>query len=214
MKRTLSFAAKSLLVLACVSLAANFTYAQITESALRGKVTDTQGDAIAASAVVAQSDATGQVRTATTDESGSFVFASLPPGSYTVYVRVPGFKTYALKGLRLNVGVRWDYFGDAKERENRLSSIILGAGNSFGEQIANATVGRVERLYTPEKTNFSPRLGLAFDPFGDGKTSLRAGFSLAFQPHHGQSIAGARALPPDAVQVVSQPSQGIGTQIL
>jgi hypothetical protein len=116
--------------------------------------------------------------------------------------------------LNLNLGVRWDYFGDAKEKDGLLSSIILGSGNSFREQIANASVGRVDRLYKPELTNFSPRVGIAYNPFGDTRTVLRAGFSLAFQPHHGQSIAGARALPPDAIQVVAQPSQGIGTQIL
>lgn len=116
--------------------------------------------------------------------------------------------------LNFNLGLRWDYFGDAREQKGLLSSIILGSGNSFQEQIANATVGRVSRLYKPEKGNFSPRLGIAYDPFGDSKTVIRAGFSLAYQSHHGQSIAGARALPPDAIQVVSQPSQGIGTQIL
>jgi hypothetical protein len=116
--------------------------------------------------------------------------------------------------LNLNLGVRWDYLGDAKEKDGMLSSIVFGSGNSFRERIANAAVGRVDRLYKPELFNFSPRIGLAFDPFGDNKTSIRAGFSLAFQPHHGQSIAGARALPPDAIQVVSQPSQGLGTQIL
>ncbi len=121
--------------------------------------------------------------------------------------------------LNLNLGVRWDYFGDAKEKQGLLSSIILGSGNSFREQITNAAIGRVKRLYKPELTNFSPRVGIAFDPFGDNKTSVRAGFSLAFQPHHGQSIAGARALSPDAVSIVAQPnaanpSQGFGTQIL
>ena len=116
--------------------------------------------------------------------------------------------------LNLNLGVRWDYFGDAKEKDGLLSSIILGAGNSFREQLANAAIGHVKRLYKPELTNFSPRVGIAFDPFGDKKTSVRAGFSLAFQPHHGQSIAGARALSPDAVQVVAQPTSGFGTQIL
>ncbi|HEY8561260.1 MAG TPA: TonB-dependent receptor [Pyrinomonadaceae bacterium] len=121
--------------------------------------------------------------------------------------------------LNLNLGLRWDYLGDPQEQEGLLSSIILGEGNSFRERIARAAVGRVNRLYKPELTNFSPRVGLAFDPLGDGKTSVRAGFSLAFQPHHGQSIGGARALPPDAIQLVTQPnptnpSQGFGTQIL
>lgn len=116
--------------------------------------------------------------------------------------------------LNLSLGLRHDYFGTSTEREGRLSSIILGPGATFQERVANASVGHVERLYSPQKLNFSPRVGVAYDPFGDGKTSVRAGFSLAFQPHHGQSINGARALPPDAVQVVSQPSTGIGTRIL
>lgn len=116
--------------------------------------------------------------------------------------------------LNLNLGLRYDYFGDVTEREGRLSSIILGTGNNFNERLANAAIGRVDRLYIPQKLNFAPRVGLAWDPFGDRKSAVRAGFSLAFQPHHGQSIAGARALPPDAVQGVIQPGNKIGTRIL
>ncbi|UWZ84369.1 TonB-dependent receptor [Occallatibacter riparius] len=113
----------------------------------------------------------------------------------------------------LNLGLRHDYFGDASEKHGLLSSFIPGTGSTFDERLATGAVGRVKRLYTPQKLNFSPRVGFAYDPFGDGKSSIRAGFSLAFQPHHGQSIAGARALPPDAIQGVLSPAQGIGTQI-
>jgi len=116
--------------------------------------------------------------------------------------------------LNLSLGLRHDYFGDVQEREERLSSIIFGEGSDFRERLANASIGRVDRLYKPERANFAPRIGIAYDPVGDRKTSLRAGFSLAYQPHHGQSIAGARALPPDAIQGVSQPRSNIGTQIL
>lgn len=116
--------------------------------------------------------------------------------------------------LNVNLGLRHDYFGDAQEREGRLSSLIWGPGDNFAERLRNASVGRVTSLYRPQRTNFSPRIGLAFDPFGDGKTSLRAGFSIAYVPHHGQSISGARALPPDAVQGVIQPAAAVGTRIL
>jgi len=116
--------------------------------------------------------------------------------------------------LNLNLGLRHDYFGDVSEREGRLSSIVFGPGSTFRERLANASLTRVDRLYEPERTNFSPRIGLAYDPFGDGKSAVRAGFSLAYQPHHGQSISGARALPPDALQGVVQPSNKIGTTIL
>ena len=116
--------------------------------------------------------------------------------------------------LNLNLGLRHDYFGDVREREGRLSSIVWGQGNTFRERLANASLTRVDRLYTPQKANFSPRIGLAYDPFGNGKSAIRAGYSLAYQPHHGQSISGARALPPDALQGVVQPSNRIGTRIL
>ena len=110
--------------------------------------------------------------------------------------------------------MRHDYFGTVTERDGLLSSIVLGPGETFREQIAGASLGRVDRLYSPEKTNFSPRIGLAWDPTGRGRMSIRSGFSLAYQPHHGQSISGARALPPDALDGVIQPSNGIGTRIL
>jgi hypothetical protein len=116
--------------------------------------------------------------------------------------------------LTVSLGVRHDYFGTVSEAEDRLSSIILGPGDTFEEQIANASIGRVDRLYTPETLNFSPRVGITVDPTGKGRTTLRSGFSMAYQPHHGQSISGARALPPDAIQGVIQPSNRIGTTIL
>jgi hypothetical protein len=116
--------------------------------------------------------------------------------------------------LTANLGLRYNYFGAPMEHSGKLSSIIFGAGNNFTERLATAAVGRVDSLYTPQKLNFSPRVGLAWDMSGDGVTILRAGSGLAFQPHHGQSIGGARALPPDAVQGQIQPGAGIGTRIL
>jgi hypothetical protein len=118
------------------------------------------------------------------------------------------------QNLSLSLGVRHDYFGTVSEREDRLSSIILGPGATFNEQLAGASIGHVDRLYEPERLNFSPRVGLAWDPRGNGRMSIRSGYSMAYQPHHGQSISGARALPPDALQGVIQPSNKIGSQIL
>jgi hypothetical protein len=116
--------------------------------------------------------------------------------------------------VSLSLGLRHDYFGTVSERDGRLSSVVLGEGTTFEEQLRHAAIARVDRLYEPQRLNFSPRVGMAWDPSGDGRTSVRTGYSLAYQPHHGQSISGGRALPPDAVQGVIQPSNGIGTAIL
>jgi hypothetical protein len=116
--------------------------------------------------------------------------------------------------LSVSLGVRYDYFGSAQEREGRLSSIVFGEGDTFQERLANASLTRVDKLYDAEKLNFSPRIGVTYDPWGDGRTVVRTGFSMAYQPHHGQSIAGARALPPDALQGVIVPAAHIGTRIL
>lgn len=120
----------------------------------------------------------------------------------------------ATRHLTFNLGLRYNYFGAPAERDGLLSSLIFGAGDDFAQRLASASIGRVDRLYDPQKLNFSPRVGLSWDIAGDGRTVFRAGGGMAYQPHHGQSIGGARALPPDAVQGVLQPNVGIGSQIL
>jgi hypothetical protein len=115
--------------------------------------------------------------------------------------------------LSANFGLRYNYFGDPQERNGILSSIVFGQGNNYFNRLASASLTRVERLYRPQRMNFAPRGGIAYDLKGDGKLVMRAGGGLAYQPHHGQSVGGARALPPDAVQGILQPNVGIGTTI-
>ncbi|MGH9800975.1 MAG: carboxypeptidase regulatory-like domain-containing protein, partial [Blastocatellia bacterium] len=78
--------------------------AQFTEAALKGRVTDTQGNVVVASPVVARNDQTGQIRSTTTDDNGAYLLASLSPGNYTIFVRVAGFKTFEQRALKLSVG--------------------------------------------------------------------------------------------------------------
>src|SRR5437763_11544577 len=55
---------------------------------LHGQVTDQNG-AIVVGAKVTLHGPTGQARTATTDSTGSYSFANLPPGDYTMAASAP-----------------------------------------------------------------------------------------------------------------------------
>jgi len=115
--------------------------------------------------------------------------------------------------LTLTLGVRNDYFGDPSERRGELTSIIFGTGSTLDEKLANASVGQVGHLFHGSPVNFSPRVGLAYDPFGDGKSTIRAGFSLAYEPIHGHTVMGGTSNPPYAIQGVIWPANGYGTTI-
>jgi hypothetical protein len=71
---------------------------------LTGAVTDSTGAVVAGATLVVHSDETGEdVRTVTTNESGSFNITNLPAGRYTVTVKNAGFELFVAKDVILNV---------------------------------------------------------------------------------------------------------------
>ena len=79
---------------------ATFAGAQTYQGALRGVVKDIQGVIPGAEVTLVNEDTNGQ-RTAVTNEVGEYVVASVLPGSYTVRVSLPGFKTEQRQGFRI-----------------------------------------------------------------------------------------------------------------
>ena len=88
--------------------------------------------------------------------------------------------------LTVNVGVRWDYFGVIGEDHNQFS-------------IYNPAVGLVQKsqLYPKDFNNFSPRLSAAWDPFGKGKTVIRAGAGVFYDGFSQDFFTGQLALNTD-----------------
>ena len=70
---------------------------------LRGQVTD-QNDAIVAAAKVMIRASTGELKTAITDSSGSYSFANLPPGDYTVEASAPSLVLQESVKITLKAG--------------------------------------------------------------------------------------------------------------
>ena len=79
------------------------------------------------------------------------------------------------RNLTLNYGLRWDYYGVIRAQNSLFS--ILTPGDEL-QQIG--TSGAPSTLYPKDWTNFAPRISVAYDMFGDGRTMLRAGYGLFY----------------------------------
>ena len=114
-----------LTLFACLALLATALAAQsIVSGELAGTVTDPSGASVAAARITLQSDATGDVHTATTGASGEFHFSLLRPDVYTVTVAATGFATTNQK-VTVNLG--------------QVSSVKIQLGLQSQTQIVNVT---------------------------------------------------------------------------
>jgi outer membrane receptor protein involved in Fe transport len=113
--------------------------------------------------------------------------------------------------LTLNLGLRYEYYGVQHNADRSLdSNFYLGSGSTLQEQIANGSVQRaidspVGGLWRPDKNNFAPRLGFAWDIFGDGKTSLRGGYGMSYERNFGNVTFNVIQNPPAYAVVTISP---------
>jgi outer membrane receptor protein involved in Fe transport len=80
----------------------------------------------------------------------------------------------ATPNLTINAGLRWDYFGVIGEKNNLLSNFDRTLG------LVQVGTNGLDQLYDSDWTNFSPRLGFAWDVTGKGKTVVRGGWGLFY----------------------------------
>jgi outer membrane receptor protein involved in Fe transport len=103
--------------------------------------------------------------------------------------------------LTLNLGLRWEYYGVQHNANPALdSNFVFGSGANEYEQIRNGSVQLAQNggvFWKPDYHNFGPRVGFAWDIFGDGKTSLRGGYGISYERNFGNVTFNAIQNPPN-----------------
>jgi|KBSMisStaDraftv2_1062788.scaffolds.fasta_scaffold01084_14 outer membrane receptor protein involved in Fe transport len=158
-----------------------------------------------------------------------------PGGSFVTPVQLPSFTSnnrynefafYAQDNwsmtnrLKLNLGLRYEYYGPQLKSDPKYdSNFYYGDPNvsvSFSttqqiiDGIRSGTVlpsnqSPTGTLWKSDWNNFAPRLGFAYDLTGDGKTSLRGGYGIAYERNFGNVTYNVLFNPPQylVTQIIS-----------
>ncbi|MBV9267381.1 MAG: TonB-dependent receptor, partial [Acidobacteriaceae bacterium] len=99
--------------------------------------------------------------------------------------------------LTLSYGLRYQFDGVPYERNGNFSNLLYQQPSDPGP-ITFQTVGpgTGRQVFYSDPTNFEPRAGLAWDPFKDGKTSVRMGYGIFHDRVFGNLFENLRGDPP------------------
>lgn len=80
--------------------------------------------------------------------------------------------------LTLNLGMRYSYYGSYYDKDNELKTVVMGAGSAL---ITGLKVRAGGNEWVPQKNNFGPELGFAWNPkYLDRKAVVRGGFGINY----------------------------------
>ncbi|HEX7333798.1 MAG TPA: TonB-dependent receptor [Pyrinomonadaceae bacterium] len=82
--------------------------------------------------------------------------------------------------LTLNYGVRYDYELTEQLPALPLRDPLSGINLSAADVLAAQDAMGIQQGFPRDKNNWAPRLAIAWDPWGDGKTSIRAAFGIFY----------------------------------
>jgi len=121
-------------------------------------------------------------------------FSSIAQGALGFFVQ-DNYKWHP--NLTLELGLRYDWNMTPTERYGRF--IVVDDGQSGSLELTRKSGGSI---YRQNNKNFQPRVGFAWDPFKDGKTSVRAAYGVFVDQPMTNVVTGTSANPPLAIPLV------------
>ena len=111
------------------------------------------------------------------------------------------------RNLTLNYGFRYQFNGVPFETGGNFSNLFQNP-DSFATSYTFTLVGSGtgHQVYSNDYKNFEPRIGIAWDPFKDGKTSVRAGYGIFHDRIFDNIFGNARSNPPFQGTFLNVPS--------
>ncbi|MGH9851358.1 MAG: hypothetical protein ACREBD_16090, partial [Blastocatellia bacterium] len=150
-----------------------------------------------------------------------------PPDS-NIRLRFTEYSFFAADNWRispnftLDFGLRYQYGSVPREADNRIENALRpenipmpGAspfdsaerGTKFGNavnQYKEILAGRTS-IYDPDRNNFGPHVGFAWDPRDDGKTAVRAGYGIYYGVILGALVSQSRSVFPTEIPINIDP---------
>jgi len=132
----------------------------------------------------------------------------LTAANYARSYRYKDWSTYAQDSykvtpqLTINLGLRYEHYGvqhDSHPGDD--SNFYFGSGSGLEQQTRAGSVQIADKsaaggFWKPRWGTFAPRVGFAFDLFGNGRDSLRGGYGISYERNFGNVTFNASFNPP------------------